>query len=314
MLLPVSVAIFTTLLAGSTDAAQPIPPGQYCVMQPISNYGFFGNSNTSRAACLKFTYASPRRATLEYKSADGFGVYLRYDEVIINGESLTLKRRGSTEGPDVFPYIKTKFRLTVPADPNFRGFVLHRDDGAPPLALSAGGCTRPPGTESFCGDNSLRALEEEDAFGDFYPGENDFGDFYPGQDDFGGRFSGDGGFGFPGFGPVFDTAYYLGKSDATDAGDTIYMYADDRDRKGGVTFHDTRIGSVKYDIGYSEPLLNYDSEGGNIMWFDSPHFDSMQEYFELQGEFTYDEISDIMIYYPYSAAAPLHFLERDLRG
>ncbi|KAF4689765.1 hypothetical protein FOZ60_001193 [Perkinsus olseni] len=125
MILPASVAIFATFLASRTDAVHPVQPGRYCLLQPISPFGFFKDSNSSRAACLKFTYTSPTKATLQYRSADEFEVILNYNEVILEGEDLTLKRRGSTEGPDLFPYINTKFFLTVPADPTVNAVYLH---------------------------------------------------------------------------------------------------------------------------------------------------------------------------------------------
>ncbi|KAF4728456.1 hypothetical protein FOZ62_020479, partial [Perkinsus olseni] len=169
-----------------TDAIHPIPPGTYCALLPIPNEGYYENSTVSRAACLKFVYTSPTKATLEYKSADQFYFYLRYNEIILDGEDLYLKRRGSTEGLGLFPYIKTKFSLTVPADPTFiGGAMLHPADGTPSFPLAAGACTPPPRTVTYCDGGPPRALMEEE---------------------------------------LFDKAYYTGKRFETDYGDTIYMY------------------------------------------------------------------------------------------
>lgn len=151
--------VIASSIAFARCASVPIKPGKYCATAPVKGVG---------NACIIFDYESESKARLTYRFSL-HTISIKYNDVSMSGNEVILKRRGHTEGPELFPYYKVGFTLNVTDD----GLKMITKDGKSIYHFSSGTCTAAEGSGN-CGatSNQQRRLTPQ------YPKDSDINGSY----------------------------------------------------------------------------------------------------------------------------------------
>ncbi|KAF4684000.1 hypothetical protein FOZ60_008366 [Perkinsus olseni] len=155
----VLLLLFASAVLTSGDGS--LAPGKYCHLQPtqVDDRGLVPDIYY---AFLYFEYESPSRSELAYNHLDYNWFKIEYDDVTFEDNQVVLRRRNSTEGPELYPYFKVGFNLTVPSGKS-DVLLMVAKDGTYSHELTTQACTAKPKFRARCFTKSQkRSLSARD--------------------------------------------------------------------------------------------------------------------------------------------------------